>query len=221
MLKRLRNLIFPPKCIFCNKIFDSNTDIYICKDCYSAIEFKEGGFIKSGTGHDYFDSIVCVCEYTGIVKDAIKRYKFSNKPAYYRTFSGLLLSKIKEMTDYRLFDTIISVPLHPIRERARGYNQSFLISMELSRQLGIKEGSKLLSRTKNTHSQSLLQRKDRLINVKGAFMVNDASKIKGKTVLLVDDVLTTGTTLNECSRVLKQAGAGKIIVAVVASGRRF
>lgn len=194
---------------FCNKILDLNTDIYICKECYSAIEFKEGGNIKSGTGHDYFDSIVCVCEYKGIVKDAIKRFKFSNKPAYYRTFAGLLVSKIKEMTDYQLFDIIISVPLHPIRERARGYNQSFLVSMELSKQLEIKEESKLLSRIRNTHSQSLLQRKDRLINVKDAFMVNDSSKIKDKTILLVDDVLTTGTTLNECSRVLKQAGAKK------------
>ena len=220
MLKRLLNLIFPPKCIFCNKILDLNTDIYICKECYSAIVFKEGGNIKSGTGHDYFDSIVCVCEYKGIVKDAIKRFKFSNKPAYYRTFAGLLVSKIKEMTDYQLFDIIISVPLHPIRERARGYNQSFLVSMELSKQLEIKEESKLLSRIRNTHSQSLLQRTDRLINVKDAFMVNDSSIKKHKTILLVDDVLTTGTTLNECSRVLKQAGL-KIVVAVVASSRRF
>ena len=70
-------------------------------------------------------------------------------------------------------------------------------------------------------SQSLLKRQDRLINVQDAFRVNDASKIKDKTVLLVDDVLTTGTTLNECSKMLKQAGAKKIVVAVVASGRRF
>ncbi|HOQ37964.1 MAG TPA: ComF family protein [Acetivibrio sp.] len=221
MLKRLLNLIFPPKCIFCNKILYLNTDIYICKECFSKIEFREGGSIKSGTGDDYFDSIVCVCEYTGIVKDAVKRFKFSNKPAYYRAFARLLSQKIKETMDYRLFDAIISVPLHPVRERTRGYNQSFLISTELSRELGIKEESNLLSRTRNTHSQSLLPRQDRLINVKGAFTVTDSSKVKDKTILLVDDVLTTGTTLNECSRVLKEAGAKKIVVAVIASGRRF
>lgn len=221
MIKWLANLLFPPKCIFCNKILDINAEIYICKDCFTHITFKEDTSLKWGKGHDYYDGVVCVCEYKGIIKDALLRFKFSNKPAYYRTFAGLLGKKIKEMTEWQKFDIIISVPLHPVRERTRGYNQSHLISRALSRELSIKDESRLLSRVKNTDSQSLLQRYDRLINVKDAFKVNDTSKIEGRAILLIDDVLTTGTTLNECSKVLKQAGAKKIVAAVIASGRRF
>ena len=86
--------------------------------------------------------------------------------------------------------------------------------------MGIKKNQSFIRRTR-VPDQSLLPRQDRLINVKGAFTVTDSSKVKDKTILLVDDVLTTGTTLNECSRVLKEAGAKKIVVAVIASGRRF
>lgn len=115
---------------------------------------------------------------------------------------------------------IVSVPLHPKREQSRGYNQSYLIARELGRELGIKNEPRLLARVKNTHSQSLLKRDERLENIKDAFRITDTSRVEGKAIFLVDDILTTGATLNECSRVLKGAGAKKIVAAVIASGRR-
>ncbi|WP_324359033.1 ComF family protein [Acetivibrio sp.] len=220
MINRIINLIFPPKCIFCGTILNTDTKIEICKECYEQISFKEEASINPQGKYNYYDSVICVCDYSGIVKEAIRRYKFYNKPSYYRTFARLLAQKIKELTQWQKFDMIVSVPLHPNRERNRGYNQSYLIARQLSRELGIKNESRLLVRVKNTNSQSLLKRDDRLINIKDAFKITNASKIEGKTMFLVDDILTTGSTLNECSRVLKEAGAKKIVAAVIASGRR-
>lgn len=221
MIKRILNLIFPPKCIFCKKILNTDAEIEICKECYDQISFKEGASINPGSVCNYYTSVICVCDYTGIVKEAIRRFKFSNKPSYYRAFARLLAQTIKEMTQWQKFDMILSVPLHPQRQRARGYNQSHLIARELSRELGIKNEPRILIRVKNTDNQSLLNRNNRLVNVKDAFKVTNASKIEGRTIFLVDDILTTGTTLNECSKVLKQAGAERIVAVVIASGRRF
>lgn len=123
--------------------------------------------------------------------------------------------------DYRTdsipdFDMIISVPLHKTRERKRGYNQAHLISKELSRIMQLPEGSDLLIRTKNTSPQSLLNRYEKSSNVTNAFKVIDVNKIEGKKILLIDDVLTTGNTVNECSRVLIEAGAVRVDIAVIA-----
>ena len=185
------------------------------------IEFKKDKRLEPAMGNSYFDEIVCACEYRGIVRDALKRFKFYNKPAYFRAFTMLLLQRIREVADLGEIDIIVSVPLHPIRKRRRGYNQSYLISKALSKALGIKEQSRSFVRVRNTRSQSLLKRHERLTNMEGAFKVKHILSMKDKTILLVDDILTTGTTLNEFSKVLKQAGAKKIIAAVIASGRRF
>lgn len=221
MLKWIINLLFPPKCIFCSKILDVNKDVFICNDCLGRVPFMEGSSIKLKSGINYYDDVICVCEYTGIIKEALLRFKFSNKPSYHITFARLLLDRINKVYDIGMFDMIISVPLHPLKESTRGYNQSYLISGALSRKTGIKEESGLISRIRDTGSQSLLTRSERLTNVKDAFKVNETSKVEGKAILLVDDVMTTGSTLNECSKTLKQAGAKKVVVAVIASGRKF
>jgi ComF family protein len=122
--------------------------------------------------------------------------------------------------DYK-FDIIISVPLHKQKQRSRGYNQSYLISRILSREIGVMEGSYLLSRVKNTKSQSTLSKKERISNIENAFKVLRPCEIDGRRVLLVDDVLTTGCTLDECSKVLKAAGAIEVVAAVIASGRKY
>jgi ComF family protein len=128
--------------------------------------------------------------------------------------------KVIKMRNTIKFDTIISVPLHRQRELNRGYNQSRLISGALSRKLGLPDNSKLLQRVRNTQSQSLLAREERSLNLVDAFAVVDTSGVKGKNILLVDDIMTTGYTLNECAKALKAAGARTVVGAVVASGRK-
>ena len=222
VLNEIVKLLFPPKCIFCRRILGAGVPIEICNDCHKEVPFLDGPVIRTeNPSRGECDSIVGVCKYTGIIKDSLIRYKFSDKPGYYRAFAAILHDRIKKMTDYCRFDIIVSVPLHKHRERSRGYNQSYLIAKELGRKLKLPVNQKLLCRIRDTGSQSLLGKKERSVNVTGAFKVTDASMLEGKTVLLVDDILTTGSTINECSRILKESGAVKVIGAVIAAGRRI
>lgn len=176
--------------------------------------------IYSKQVHGCCDRVVCVSRYSGIIKDSLIRYKFFDKSCYYRALAGLMADKISNLNAQGGFDMIIGVPLHKNKESIRGYNQAVLISRELSRRTGIPEKSKLLTRVRNTESQSLLAKNERFHNVKDAFMVNNPEAVKDKRIILVDDILTTGNTLGECSRVLKEAGAKVVAGAVIATGRR-
>lgn len=223
MFKNLIRFLFPPRCIFCGYILETDVDMEICENCFCKIPFMKDGIIKSpesflhGGGCEY---TICACNYTGILKDSIKKFKFYDKAGYYRAFAGLLSDRIKKMTNFREFDIITCVPLSKRKESIRGYNQSLLISKEVGKKLGIPVNPRLLVRERDTKSQSLLTKCERYSNVAGAFKVTNANDIKGKTVLLVDDIMTTGNTLNECGRTLLKAGAEKVIGAVIASGRR-
>lgn len=217
-------VLFPPKCIFCGKVLNIDADVEICADCLKKISFIDDMDIKSGkfwSQKNWYDGVICVCQYNSIVKSSIIRYKFYNRSSYYRTFGKILADRVRKTVKLSEFDLIISVPLHRSRESKRGYNQSRLISKVLSRELGLKESSNLLVRIRDTSSQSLLDRKDRLDNLRGAFKVRNEDAVRNKRILLVDDVMTTGATINECSKVLKKAGAVKVVAAVIATGRKY
>ncbi len=223
ILQNIINLIFPPKCIFCGRVLDACAKIDICSSCFTKIPFWERAYVAGKAENNnkrYFDTVVCVCEYTGIIKRAVIKFKFFNRASYYRALSKLLAEKLKKMTNNHKFDIIVSVPLHKSRERHRGYNQAFLISRALSREIDIPECSGALKRIKNTATQSLLKKNDRLLNTRNAFVVNSSKKLYKKSILLVDDIFTTGSTINECSRVLKEAGAAYVCAAVIASARK-
>lgn len=223
IFKNIISLLYPPKCIFCGKLLNVKSEIDVCSSCFTEIPFLDGEavILPQTCNEGGCDRIICMCRYNGIVKASLLRYKFFNKSGYYRTFSKLLADRIKKMTDYREFDIIISVPLHKRKENIRGYNQSFLISRAIGKQLGIRDGSELLLRVKNTCSQSLLPKKQRSVNIRGAFCVKRGIELRGKKVLLIDDIMTTGYTLDECSRVLKEAGAKTVTAAIIASGRTW
>jgi ComF family protein len=221
LFEKILDIIFPPKCIFCNKILNYGVKSSICENCNLKIPFLNGRDINLIKTNNYFDDIICVCEYSGIIKEALIKYKFFNRPSFGRTFAKLIYDKIKGMTDWEKVDIIIGVPLHRKKEKKRGYNQAHLISKQLGRLLEIKVNKNILVRTKNTDSQSLLNRADRLRNVKDAFLVTDSNLVKDKSILILDDILTTGTTLDECCKALKDAGARKVIAAVIATGRKF
>lgn len=217
MLNWLKNLLFPPKCIFCNTILDIKNEEFICDKCPSKIPFFDQEIeIRPD---DFFDGVICIFKYKGIAKSAIIRYKFHNKISYATVFAQLLSEKIKKTENCQDIDLILSVPLHKKKEQIRGYNQAHLIAKELSKLQRIDKGTNILKRVKNTKPQSLLPKHKRQSNVEGAFVVEDFSQIIGKNILIIDDIMTTGNTLNECSRILKEAGAKNILAAVLATGR--
>jgi competence protein ComFC len=111
---------------------------------------------------------------------------------------------------------MVPVPLHIRRLRERGFNQALLLVKELSKRAGIPYQERVLRKIKDTPVQSTLKKRERSKNLKGAFQVQDQESIKGKAVVLVDDVYTTGATVNECSRALLAAGAKQVAVLTVA-----
>jgi ComF family protein len=223
LLDKIINTVYPPKCIFCRKTLEHDAVLNICGECYPKLPFSQEILlpVQEGGENGGCDGAVSVFQYTGMAKESLIRFKFCNTPSYYRTYAGLLAQRIKRMTDVRQYDMVMSVPLHKQREFARGFNQAYLLSRALSRELKRPEGSGLLKRERHTNAQSLLNRKDRQENIKGAFSVVSPQKIKGKSILLVDDILTTGSTLEECGSTLRKAGAVKVTAAVVATGRKY
>jgi len=116
------------------------------------------------------------------------------------------------------YDIICAVPIHKKRKAERGYNQSELIAKEISKKLQNIEYKDILIKTKNNKRQSDLKREDRIDNVRNVYEIRNKQIIKDKKIIIFDDVYTTGNTVNECSRVLKENGANKILVLTLASG---
>jgi ComF family protein len=117
------------------------------------------------------------------------------------------------------YDCIVPVPLHPRKKRERGFNQSKLLARGLSRRSGVSLPGKKLLRHRYTRTQTRLKLRERIRNVQGAFRVVDQGWLREKSILLVDDVYTTGATVNECARVLKEDGALRVDVLTLARAR--
>lgn len=223
LYERLMNVVYPPKCIFCGQLLEHDVALHICSSCYEKLPFAKETLLTTTQDGEISscDGAISVFQYTGMVKDSLIRFKFYNKPGYYRTYARLIAYRLNKVADVKEYGLVLSVPLHRKKEASRGYNQAFLVSKALSRELKLIECSGLLKRSKYTETQRLLDKQQRNRNVKGAFTVAAFKNIKGKSVLLVDDILTTGSTVEECSRMLKQAGAIKVTAVVVATGRKY
>ncbi len=126
-----------------------------------------------------------------------------------------LLPKELKLKDWQL-DLIIPVPIHHLKKAERGYNQSDYLAKGLSKSLNIPYSGKMIKRIKYTESQTKLKMKERALNVSNAFKVRNAEKVKGKNILIVDDVCTTGATLLECGIALYKAGANSVFACSVA-----
>lgn len=215
-------LLFPPKCIFCEALLSIGTNPEICQSCYSKMPLHDSDYLSPGVETTVLkgcDRVVSLFRYSGIVRETLLRYKFNDRPSYFRTLSLLLYEKLIKVTKNDTFDIIVSVPLHKKRELSRGYNQARLISECVAKKLGKPDCSRMIKRKRETAVQSTLTHEERIENVREAFYVLNPSIFNGKKVLLIDDILTTGNTIGECGRLIKEAGAAEVIGAVLATGR--
>lgn len=155
--------------------------------------------------------------YRDSMREALQAFKFGRKTALAHPLGDLLAEAGQAMLSREVVDWLIPVPLHPAREAERGFNQSLLLASRLSRRWGVPVADGVLRRARFTRSQSELSAEERRANVRGAFILRRPRAVAGAHVLLIDDVLTTGATVAECSRVLLAAdGASTVGVLTVA-----
>ena len=190
-----------PFCTSCGRPFISHaTADHLCHECMKK--------------RPPYDMARAQAIYKGVIKEAIHLYKYR----HVRSLKGYLGGFIEEGARkwFPDADLAVAVPLHKMRLRQRGFNQSLFLAQRASKTLGIGLSVDGLARIKNTRPQVDLDRGEREANVRGAFKAIRPDEFKGRNVLLVDDVYTTGATVKECAKVLRAAGADKVCVLTVA-----
>lgn len=217
----LLNLLFPPKCILCRHVL-RDQELDLCRSCrVDAPEYPAGMIKKSVSDKNdlhFLDSFTAVWYYEGYVRRSILRYKFRRARNLAGGFGRLLAMKIR--SDYADgFDLISFVPVSPQRRRKRGYDQAELLAAAAGSELGMKY-VRVLKKIRNNPPQSGTSGAHRKANVLGAYRVESEDNVRGKRILLVDDVLTTGATADECARMLMTAGAAEVRCAVLATPRK-
>jgi ComF family protein len=206
ILKFLIDFIYPRKCGFCGRKINER---YTCRKCTNIIEYYHEKVDIYAKQEEKCDMVISAISYDGFIKDKVLQYKFRNAKYLAPSFADILLPKVDKYCAG--FDFIIAVPISSKRLRERGYNQSDLIAKYLSRFAKIQYKKDILVKIKNNLRQSELNLNERKENVKDAYSIKNIEVIKGKKIILVDDIYTTGATLNECAKLLKGVGAQKII----------
>ena len=190
-----------------------------CPRCGLPVPSKDGeGYLCGPCLQEkrYFEAHRSSGLYEGALKEAIHTFKYRGVFSLVRLFGDLLQPTLQTLGHGYPVDVMIPVPLHIRRLRERGFNQAFLLVKELNRRIGIPYEERVLKKIKDTPVQISLKKQERKKNLTGAFQVTDTEALKGKSVVLVDDVYTTGATVNECSRALLKAGAERVAVLTVA-----
>ena len=212
--ERLLDLLYPPKCAFCGALIPAQRN-GICAICEKTLPYTKNGGRQKG---NFFTACVSPLYYEEDVRDALLRYKFRHCSGYCRPFGQLVAVCTAENLDQPV-DLVSWVPLSSRRLRKRGYDQAKLLAGELSERTGI-PCCRLLKKTRNNPAQSGTGGAEkRRANVSGVYTALKPEKIKGKSILLVDDIVTTGATLSECGRILLSAGAGEVRAVTVARKR--
>lgn len=230
---RLLRFFFPPQCQCCGAFLEEEEQ-GICRDCFSKIRRIEPPFCTicgvpflSGeienhpcgaclTRRRYFTIARALGYYEGPLREAVHRWKYEEKESLTRFLGEILAEGFRRHWEVGSFDLLVPVPLHPRRLRQRGFNQALLLVRELNRSTRIPYSKKLLRKKAFTPPQIHLGRAEREKAVRGSFCLQQEEAVEGKSILLVDDVYTTGATVNECAKVLLKAGAKRVDVLTLA-----
>ena len=218
------DILFPMYCISCG-ISISNRSNCVCESCFSKISPVVGGCeYCSGRIVDgrctvcsdrmwYIDKNICVAEYSGVMKEVVKHYKFHKRKRIYKRFTKQIADVI-DSSDMH-FDFVTPVPMNSRKKWERGFNQSELLAGSVARLYG-KQCRSVLREKNATGSQKEMGYRERFLHILDRYEVNRDDVVKDKSVLLIDDVLTTGATINECGRILKNAGAFQVFSVTIA-----
>jgi len=227
----IKDLLFPPHCLGCERRLDSSRPPLFCSGCAENLSLVSSPFclccgipFVSGTDHlcgdclvgnQAFDLARSLLYYRPPASSLIRSLKFNGSLAGITTFRALLM-RAKLLDVFLEPEIILPVPLHSNRLRDRGFNQALVIARGCLPEWKKKIAPGILLRHRLNIPQSLLSGKERRSNLRNAFSLADPHKVRGAKILLVDDVYTTGSTVNECSRILRRAGAERIEVFTLA-----
>jgi len=211
MLDFVLNFLFPSACSVCGKI-DKN---WLCSNCQKRVERLEKSCLLEIENKKY-EKLLYLFKYESLIRKLILRYKFSNKAYLNHFFANEIVKNEENRKILKEYDMIIPVPMHNKKMQKRGYNQTELVADELSKSLEIPSRKDILSKVINTTTQSKLGGKARQSNIQHAFFIKNDIEVEDKKIVLLDDIYTTGATSEECSRVLKDAGAKEVLIVVLA-----
>ena len=232
--------LYPPRCRACSESIQGRDREYFCSTCWPQIQLVAHPFcticgrpFPDSSGEDHVCG-VCLARNPQFarahswacypreeatehpLRQVIQKFKYGRKVALGKPLGRLMARGCEEFLLTCKAETIIPVPLHPRRLRWRGFNQSVLLARQIGRAYNLPLDCFALYRKMDTPPQTQLPEEDRRKNMRGAFALSGKTAVKGKCLLLVDDVYTSGATVNECSRVLKQGGARAVFVLTLA-----
>lgn len=212
LFKRISAWLFPEKCVLCTRVLDDG-QMDLCHDC--RVHAPECPV--SSTKYPYLNKWLALWYYEDAVRGSLLRFKFYGKRFYARAYGRMLAMKLqREQWD---FDLLTWIPISDKRRRKRGYDQVELIAEALGRELEIRPVACLKKLRDNPAQSGIVGQAERRANVLGVYGVTDAGLVQGKRIVLLDDIVTTGSTAGECARVLLTAGAKEVNLAVVAAVR--
>lgn len=215
------NMLVPRKCPLCGKIVSPNEQICgACSDTLVTVDIP----VCRVCGREFYD---CICDdegfwfdrcvspfvYSRAARNGVRRLKYNGDTSAAAYFARRMAVSVRQEFARYNIDFVTCVPTHSSDWSERGYNHAALIARALASELEMKYSSSVLQKTRKNSKQHTLNRQERLENVRGVYRVSRPDSVAGRTILLVDDVSTTGCTLNECARVLKQSGAKTVLCA--------
>ena len=237
IVNTILNMLYPPRCPFCDKVLAFRE--MVCESCEEQLPFLQGNlcvccgkpipdaeqYCHSCKQQEHtFISGRAALLYNGVLQESVARYKYAGRQEYAECYGRILWERegawLKELNA----DFLVPVPLHQDRYRKRGYNQAELLAKSLSAYAGIPVTGDLLLRSKKTAPQKELSRQERLENLSQAFCINERTRClceRAKCVILIDDIYTTGSTMEVCSNVLYNAGISKIYFLSLCIGKDY
>ncbi len=213
ILSKILDSIYPPVCGICGKMSKE----YICPKCNIILKNHANCKIEDYSQNtSYFDEHIYLFQYSGEVRNAVLNYKFKEKSYIYETFVNFLKNNENICNKIKTYDIIIPVPISKKRFRERGYNQSSIFAKKVAKNIQVPYKEYILKKIKDNEAQSTLSQENRKQNVQGVYKITNSQLLVNKNILLVDDIFTTGNTVNECSKILINAGAKKVGIFTIA-----
>lgn len=215
LLEIALDFIFPPVCGFCKKLSEG----YLCTKCREDIIHSDIYLNQLDLYQDksiFIDEHFYLFSYEEPIREKILQYKFEDKAYLASTIYEFFMNNEKLYGFLKKYDIMIPIPISSSRKRERGYNQSELLARKISRMASIPIEMQVLKKVKHNQPQSSLNRQQRKQNVKNVYKVQNELKIQNKKILLFDDIYTTGSTANECARILKGAGNSTVGILTIA-----